>query len=82
VSLLLDNRTEKLDDFKNLVVVTAVGDACEVEGAFEDGPGKEYMNCHPLLGRKFLTESSALVNIKVKKYIVVSSFSDVREFYP
>lgn len=82
VSLLLDNRTEKLDDFQNLVVVTAVGDAFEVEGAFEDGPGKEYMDRHPLLGRKFLTESSALVNIKVKKYIVVSSFIDVREYYP
>ena len=82
VSLLLDNRMEKLDDFKNLVVVTAVGDASEVVDAFEDGPGREYMNCHPLLGKKFLTESSALVNIKVKKYIVVSSYNDVREYYP
>jgi uncharacterized pyridoxamine 5'-phosphate oxidase family protein len=82
VSLLIDNRTDKLNDFKNIIVVTAVGEAFEVEGAFEDGPGKEYMECHPLLGEKFLTESSALINIKIKKYIVVSKFSEVREYYP
>lgn len=82
VSLFIDNRTEKLNDFKNIIVVTAVGEAREVEGVFEDGPGREYMECHPLLGQKFLTESSALISIKVKKYIVVSKFSDVRECFP
>lgn len=82
VSLLIDNRTEKLYDFRNIVVVTAVGDASEVEDIFEEGPGREYMKCHPLLGEKFLTETSALINIKVKKYIVVSAFDDVREFHP
>jgi uncharacterized pyridoxamine 5'-phosphate oxidase family protein len=82
VSLLMDNRTEKLNDFKNIIVVTAVGEAGEVEGAFEDGPGKEYMECHPLLGEKFLTESSALIRIKIKKYIVVSKFSEVRDYFP
>ncbi len=82
VSLLIDNRTEELDAFKNLIIITVVGEAFEVEGVFEEGPGKEYMNCHPLLGEKFLTKSSALINIKVKKYIVVSSLDEVREFYP
>ena len=82
VSLLIDNRTEYPNDFKNLVVVTAVGEAFEVEGVFEDGPGREYMICHPMLGSKFLTDSSALISIKVKKYIVVSSLDEVREFYP
>jgi len=82
VSLFIDNRTEKLNDFKNILIVTAVGDAYEVEGAFDNGPGKEYMECHPLLGERFLTESSALINIKVKKYIVVSKFSEVEEYFP
>jgi len=82
VSLFIDNRTEKLNDFKNILIVTAVGDAYEVEGAFDNGPGKEYMEYHPLLGERFLTESSALINIKVKKYIVVSKFSEVEEYFP
>jgi len=81
VSLLIDSRTEEMNDLKNLFVVTAVGEAFEVEGVFEEGPGKEYMNCHPLLGEKFLTDTSALINIKVKKYIFVSSLDEVRELY-
>ncbi|HNX23207.1 MAG TPA: pyridoxamine 5'-phosphate oxidase family protein [Spirochaetota bacterium] len=82
VSLFIDNRTGKLNDFKNIITVTATGDAYELEEVFETGPGKEYMKCHPLLGEKFLTETAALVNIKVKKFIVVSKFSEVREYFP
>jgi len=82
VSLLIDNRTEKLNNFKDIVVVTAVGDAREVERVFEEGPGQEYMECHPLLSKKFLTESGALISIKVKKYIIVSSLSEVNEYFP
>jgi heme iron utilization protein len=82
VSLFIDNRTEMLDDFENIITLTAAGEAFEVEGIFEDGPGKEYLRCHPVLGEKFLTESSALVNIRVKKYVVVSKFSNVREYFP
>lgn len=82
VSLLVDNRTGLLNDLKSIIIVTAIGNASEVEGAFEEGPGREYMDCHPLLGQKFLTDSSALVSIKVKKYIVVTCFNEVNEFYP
>jgi nitroimidazol reductase NimA-like FMN-containing flavoprotein (pyridoxamine 5'-phosphate oxidase superfamily) len=79
VSLLVDSRSDDDLDFHGAVAATAVGAARELEGDERDAPLAAFVARHPQL-RGFASDpSSALVEIAVETWYVVSRFQDVTE---
>ncbi|MBN1332523.1 MAG: pyridoxamine 5'-phosphate oxidase family protein [Synergistales bacterium] len=79
VSLLVDDRNNRIDDFSEAVAVTALGSAWEVSA-------EEYSRClemimgkHPYLKNFMNSPSIAILKVKVRKYVMVSHFQEVRE---
>ena len=79
VSLLVDSRSDDDLDFHGAVAATAVGMARALEGDERDAPLAAFVARHPQL-RGFASDpSSALVEIAVETWYVVSRFQDVTE---
>jgi nitroimidazol reductase NimA-like FMN-containing flavoprotein (pyridoxamine 5'-phosphate oxidase superfamily) len=82
VSILIDSRTNQTADFAEAAAVTALGQAEEMQGAEADQLLPVYLDKHPYL-RDFVTSPTcALFRVKVERYILVTRFQDVREFFP
>ncbi len=79
VALLIDNRANDIRDFDRAVAVTAVGRAVELAGTDADGPREQCLARHPQLADFLASPSCALFELRVAKYIVVSSFQHVSE---
>lgn len=77
VSMLIDNRSNKVADFHDAMAVTATGQAEEVAGPDKDGLLKLYLVKHPHLEDFVLSPTCALMRIEVLKYYVVSRFQHV-----
>lgn len=79
VSMLIDTRTNRVDDFSNAQALTVLGDAKEIYGDVKMEYANLYLRKHPNL-EEFISDSNcALIGIKVKKYILVSRFQEVVE---
>ena len=77
VSMMIDNRSNNENDFKDAMAVNASGSVNEVEKT--DAIVKLYLGKHPYL-RDFLeSPSSALMRLEVKNYIIASRFQNVVE---
>jgi len=80
VSMVLDNRSNRVADFRKAVAATALGRAKEVRGAERKKVAKLYLAKNPHL-REFVTSPTcALVKIRVEIYYLVWRFQNVFEW--
>ena len=80
VSVLIDNRTNRSADFQSAVAVTALGEAKELQGEDRRGPLAHFLRRHPKLEPFCLAASTAFMEIKVSRYILVNQFEEVHLF--
>ena len=79
VSMLIDNRTNQAGDFQTALAVTVLGRAIEQHGVEKSSLQKLFLARHPELEAFALDSSSALIEILVERYILVSKFQQVNE---
>ncbi|PLX79460.1 MAG: hypothetical protein C0616_11250 [Desulfuromonas sp.] len=82
VSLLIDNRQNKADDFHEAMAVTVRGEATEI--SVNDKPQKLtiYLAKHPSLRNFVRSPNCALFSITVDCFIIVDHFQNVVELRP
>ena len=79
VSILMDNRSNKVEDFSNAQALTILGTAREVCNNQKNELMDLYLQRNPYL-RDFVSDPNcALIQVKVDKYILVSRFQEVME---
>lgn len=82
VSLLMDSRTNRQQDFQEAVAVTVVGRATDTSGAERDALQKLYLAKHPHLADFVSAPSCALLRVDVACYYHVRQFQKVTELRP
>jgi len=79
VTLLVDSRTNRAQDFAEALAVTILGEAREVALAEKSLFLELFLRRHPQL-RDFATQPEcALIKVKVSKYLAVRRFQEVLE---
>ena len=79
VSMLIDSRSNQVEDFKDAQALTALGLASAEKGPSKQGNESLYLNKHPYL-REFLQDPNcAFMRLDVTRYIMVSRFQEVIE---
>ena len=81
VSVLVDNRANKPEDFSQAAAVTALGKAWELQGRERQEYLKIFLDKHPYLDEFTAAPTCALLKVTVEKYIVVTRFQEVKEVY-
>jgi heme iron utilization protein len=77
VSLLIDNRSNQVSDFRNAQAVTVIGRAKEATGQKRDEFLEMYLRKHPYLRDFALSPTCALIMVEVERYLIVSRFQNV-----
>lgn len=80
VSLLIDNRSHRSDDFRKAMAVSAFGCAAEMTGANRTVVVENYLRRHPGLQEFVTAPSCALLQVTVEHYALVRRFQDVVEW--
>ena len=80
VSLLVDNRSNREDDFHAAMALTILGTAGPVEAGERSAYQQLYLDRHPYLEQFLAAPSTALITIKVHHYLLVSRFQKVMEY--
>jgi nitroimidazol reductase NimA-like FMN-containing flavoprotein (pyridoxamine 5'-phosphate oxidase superfamily) len=79
VSMVLDNRSNRVADFRKAVAATALGRGQELKGPEREKSAKMYLAKHPHLKAFVSSPTCALVRIRVKVYYLVWRFQNVFE---
>lgn len=79
VSLLIDSRTNRGDDFQSSSALTVLGEAETVSGAKRDELASRYLHKFSHLGDFIGDPRCALVRVIVARYLLVESFQEVFE---
>ena len=79
VALLIDDRSKDPADTFRATAVTALGSARELEGEEAAKARRIYLERHPHLEEFVSSPSTAMLQLDVEKYILVTRFQDVRE---
>ncbi len=79
VSMVFDNRSNRVADFRKAVAATALGQAKETKGKERKKFAKMYLAKHPHLREFVSSPTCALVRIRVEVYYVVWRFQNVFE---
>ena len=82
VAFVIDNRSNKIEDFMNAVAVTAMGRAFEMTSREKEAMVEAYVDKHPHLKDFVSSPSCALVKVEIEKYVCVFRFQNVIELYP
>lgn len=77
VSLLIDNRSNQVSDFRNALAVTVIGEAKEATGQKREEFLELYLGKHPYLRDFALSPTCALIVVEVERYLIVSHFQNV-----
>ena len=80
VSMLLDNRSNRVADFRKAVAATALGRAKEARGKERGNLSKIYLAKHPHLKDFVSSPTCALVKMRVEVYYLVWRFQNVLEW--
>lgn len=80
VSLLIDNRSNRGEDFREAMAVTAIGLTAEVPEAEHPALLSLFLEHHPLLRDFAEAPSCALMRVTVQRYIQVSRFQNLLEW--
>jgi hypothetical protein len=77
-SLLIDDRSNEVRDFRDASAATAHGVAGEVQAGLGEELRRLYLRKHPYLQDFVRAPSCALLSIKVESYDLVGNFQEVR----
>ena len=80
VSMVFDNRSNRVADFRKAVAATALGRAKEVRGKERKKLAEMYLAKHPHLKEFVGSPTCALVKMRVEVYYVVWRFQNVFEW--
>ena len=80
VSMVFDNRSNRVADFRKAVAATALGRAREVRGKERENLAEMYLAKHPHLKEFVSSPTCALVKMQVEVYYVVWRFQNVFEW--
>ena len=80
VAMMIDSRTNQVNDFKDVEALTAVGSAEEISDELKSGYLRGYLEKHPSLEGFAKAPDCALMNIQVTKYILVQHFQNITEY--
>jgi hypothetical protein len=78
--MVLDNRSNRVADFRRAVAATALGRAREVRGKERERLAKMYLAKHPHLKEFVASPTCALVKMRVEVYYAVWRFQNVFEW--
>lgn len=81
VSLLLDNRTNQVSDFRRAVAATLLGSAQEIGGAARDEGLRIYVSRHPHLADFVAAPTCAVFQVQIDRIYLVTRFQNVMEFH-
>lgn len=81
VALLVDNRSNRSDDFEKATALTIIGQACNIELEQKEKLFALYLNRHPSLKLFLESSSTVFVTIKVQSYLLVSRFEETVEYH-
>ena len=79
VSLLIDSRTNRVEDLKDASALTVIGEVCAVESNLDGEHRDLYLERHPHLAPFLADPNTVIICVKVSKYILVSRFQEVFE---
>ncbi len=79
VALMIDNRNTGPADLAQATAVNAIGRAREITGGDETFARQLLLAKHPALLELLAQPDTALINVEVQRYTVVSGLADVRE---
>jgi len=80
ISLLVDNRSNKEDDFHSAIALTVLGIARPVEDDEQSIYRELYLGRHPYLEEFLVSPSTVIIKIAVCHYLLVSRFQKVMEY--
>ena len=80
VSLLVDSRTNEVEDLREAQALTALGSAEETAKDDDSSVLELYLSKHPYLEEFVRSPNCALVTVSVDRYIFVSNFQNVMEY--
>ncbi len=81
VALLIDNRSNRSEDFHAAAAVTVIGSAVELEGQIREDSVRKYLARHPYLEEFVRAPTTALLKVAVSRYILVTRFQEVFELH-
>lgn len=79
ISILIDSRTNRIEDFSDAMALTALGAITEPTSGDKASLLDLFMSRHPYLRDFVLDPDCALIRMDVKKYILVTHFKEVSE---
>lgn len=81
VSLLMDNRSNQVADFRHAAAATLLGTALETDDAEREKGLAIYLRRHPHLADFATAPSCALFKMQVERIYLVTRFQNVMEFH-
>jgi nitroimidazol reductase NimA-like FMN-containing flavoprotein (pyridoxamine 5'-phosphate oxidase superfamily) len=79
ISILIDSRSNRVEDFKDAMALTVLGTAHEAEGEERERLSGLYLARHPHLKEFLRDPDCALMVLEVERYILVTRFQQVME---
>ena len=80
ISLLIDNRSNQVADFKRAAAATILGTARELSKADREEGQKLYLAKHPHLSEFLAGPDCALFQVKIEQIYLVTHFQEVMQF--
>lgn len=81
VSLLIDTRSNREEDFHAAAAITILGNAAEASGTARPSFQQLYLARHPYLESFVAAPTTALFVIQVRHYLLVNRFQHVMELH-
>jgi len=81
VSLLIDNRSNRVTDFSRAAAATVIGVAGELSGADLEVGLQIFLGRHPHLAEFTASPSCALFRVQITSIYLVTRFQNVTEFH-
>ena len=79
ISILIDSRSNRVEDFKDAMALTILGNAHEAEGEEKERLSGLYLARHPHLKEFLQDPDCAVMVLEVERYILVTRFQQVME---
>jgi nitroimidazol reductase NimA-like FMN-containing flavoprotein (pyridoxamine 5'-phosphate oxidase superfamily) len=80
VSLLIDSRANRVQDFQDAQALTVLGTAEELDSTSKQEYLALYLGKHPYLEEFVTSPNCSLIKITVARYILVDHFQNVMEY--
>ena len=80
VAILINNSRNQASDIYSAVAVTAIGSVVPVSDSDRDDLENLYLRKHPHLMDFLHTRTTALVRVRIERYIMVHNFQNVYEY--